>query len=89
MEKMQAQITTALREAKDLYPYEKKDFDPIEWVKQELDNVPESFDCFFEQSWDMLSEKEKDLRKTMVINLAEISAQGMVEDNDTDNGPTM
>ena len=33
-----------------------------EWVEMELDNMPEGFDCFFNESWDEISADDQEER---------------------------
>ena len=42
-----------------------------EWLRNELEDCPESFNCFFEASWDELKESEREERKNLILSSLE------------------
>jgi hypothetical protein len=40
-----------------------------EWIELEFENAPESFDNFFESSWNEISEEEKEERMEIILSI--------------------
>ncbi len=40
-----------------------------DWLKIEIENYPEGFNCFFETSWDELTTSEREERKDLILSI--------------------
>ena len=40
-----------------------------DWLKTEIENYPEGFNCFFETSWDELTTSEREERKNLILSI--------------------
>lgn len=40
-----------------------------DWLKTEIENYPEGFNCFFETSWDELTTEERSERKELILSI--------------------
>ena len=40
-----------------------------DWLKTEIENYPEGFNCFFETSWDELTTSEREERKDILLSI--------------------
>jgi 4-oxalocrotonate tautomerase len=58
------QIREAARVAAEMCMH--GDFDAMSWLDLTLEDNPESFDCFFDTSWDALSERERKERTSAI-----------------------
>ena len=41
------------------------------WLETEFENCPESFDVFFDSSWDELTTSEREERKELILSIFE------------------
>ena len=68
----QAYMRKVIEESYEEYLRTAQDEDPMnedEYLEFELENNPESFNCFFERSWDELSNSELAERKSQILNI--------------------
>lgn len=58
------QIRDAARVAEEMCMHDA--FDAMSWLDLTLEDNPESFDCFFDTTWDELSENERKERTNTI-----------------------